>query len=251
MIAMLRAGTKVGREDMSQRNWRLAGAGSLTFCLVTYSHYRGECGDAPGWYPAFYARSIRLSRPCRSARQSPPQAEKENLQVERKRTHGRSWKTEGRRERERGGGVAAVSAPVLRREEGLRDAMDALVFSALRRRGENGGNITLASPPSRRFLTRPHCVLLPLYLSLSSRPPPAQHQTAALAVFFFIFFIYFFCFFISCCTFRVTQTSTQQFTWSRCCTAPGLMDEWHISHLFLLPFLHINFLYFLALRLSP
>ena len=194
MIAMLRAGTKVGREDMSQRNWRLAGAGSLTFCLVTYSHYRGECGDAPGWYPAFYARSIRLSRPCRSARQSPPQAEKENLQVERKRTHGRSWKTEGRRERERGGGVAAVSAPVLRREEGLRDAMDALVFSALRRRGENGGNITLASPPSRRFLTRPHCVLLPLYLSLSSRPPPAQHQTAALAVFFLFFLFIFFVF---------------------------------------------------------
>ena len=110
--------------------------------------------------------------------------------------------------------------------------MDALVFSALRRRGENGGNITLASPPSRRFLTRPHCVLLPLYLSLSSRPPPAQHQTAALAVFLFFFPIFFFLLFIiiSCCTFRVTQTSAQQFTSSRCCWPNGRVT--HITPFF-------------------
>lgn len=36
---------------------------------------------------------------------------------------------------------------------------------------------------SRRFLSRPHCVLLPLYLSGPHQPPPAPHQTAALAVF--------------------------------------------------------------------
>lgn len=64
--------------------------------------------------------------------------------------------------------------------------MDALVFLALRRRlkKKTGGNITLASPPTRRFSTRPHCVLLPPPpFSLPLRPPPARNQTAALAVF--------------------------------------------------------------------
>lgn len=32
-------------------------------------------------------------------------------------------------------------------------------------REQTVGNVTLASPPSRHFLTRPHCVLLPLRLS--------------------------------------------------------------------------------------
>lgn len=35
---------------------------------------------------------------------------------------------------------------------------------------EQSGNVPLASPPSRHFLTRPHCVLLSLRLSLTPAP---------------------------------------------------------------------------------
>lgn len=49
---------------------------------------------------------------------------------------------------------------------------DALVFSAARRNREEQtvGSAPLASPPSRPFSTRPHCVLLPLRRSLTPAP---------------------------------------------------------------------------------
>lgn len=53
------------------------------------------------------------------------------------------------------------------------------VFLRLRggtEREQTVGNVPLASPPSRLFLTRPHCVLLLRRLS-----HPGPHQTAALA----------------------------------------------------------------------
>lgn len=69
-----------------------------------------------------------------------------------------------------------------------------------RGREKSGGNITLASPPSRRFLTRPHCVLLPHKLSLS--PAPTSYVPDCCSCFFFFLFLLIHLFY---CTLRMTQ----------------------------------------------
>ena len=125
--------------------------------------------------PSLYARSIRLSRPCRSARQSPLQAEN-RLKPPGKRGQ-RRWccfflkKTAAQ---EMTGCLSGPGVTLGREDAEEEEETDALVFSVVRSRGEErkiGGNITLASPPSRRFLTRPHCVLLPLSPAPTSSAP--------------------------------------------------------------------------------
>lgn len=146
-------------------------------------HYRGECGDAPGWYPAStlaasasHAPAGRLGNPpCKLKTDS-------NLQVRGDSADGVVFFFKKTAAQEMTGCLSGPGVTLGREDAEEEEETDALVFSVVRSRGEErkiGGNITLASPPSRRFLTRPHCVLLPLSL----RPPPAQHQTAALAVF--------------------------------------------------------------------
>lgn len=161
---------------MSQK-WRSAWAETRRCDITVLS-----AGDAPGWYPAStLAASASHAPAARLGTAIPPQAANEpNLQVE--------MRTDGSSQHPRSD---CDGLSFWLRDEmwgGWRHRWMSLFFLCVcvfpgsteeERDKKNGGNITLTSPPSRRFLTRPHCVLL----QLSHRPPPAPYQTAALAVF--------------------------------------------------------------------
>lgn len=177
-----------------------------------FGHYRGECADAPGWYPtstlaasASHAPAARLGNPPPQAGSKPPGGQDND---------------------------GVLSAGCQTRRARLREMwrpMDVLVFRLYggeereREGKKSGGNITLASPPSRRFLTRPHCVLLPHKLSLSG---PHQLCTRLLLLLFFFSFLLIHLFY---CTLRMTQASAHQFISThlhlRACMMSGTPDN--------------------------
>lgn len=154
--------------------------------------------------PCLYARSIRLSRPCRSAQHGNPPAGCKRPSPPGGDAHRRMFSTTQDPDRR-----VNLQGCVMRCEEDEdTDGCPCFFFSFFgsteeeRDQKKDGRNITLTSPPSRRFLTRPHCVLLPLHLSLSG---PHQLRTRLLLWLFFAVER----------TLRVTQTSTQQSISSR------------------------------------
>lgn len=136
-----------------------------------FGHYRGECADAPGWYPTSTLAASASHAPAARLGNPPPTG----------------WKQTSRWTGQLQGSLSRVSDTV-GTFKGNVETDGCPCFSALRRRGEreggkkSGGNITLASPPSRRFLTRPHCVLLPHKLSLS--PAPTSYVPDCCSCFF-------------------------------------------------------------------
>lgn len=128
--------------------------------------------------PNLYARSIRLSQPCRSARQTSGWRV-----VKRERTCGEKL-------RERtfltlSGSGAAAGGEVDVESDGR------AWFSAARRsrEGENSGERYADVPSLSAFLNPP--TLRPSQaLSLSRRPPPARYQTAALAIFYLFIYLF-------------------------------------------------------------
>lgn len=153
--------------------------------------------------PCLYARSIRLSRPCRSAQHGNPPAGCKRPSPPGGDAHRRMFSTTQDPDRR-----VNLQGCVMRCEEDEDTDGCPCFFSFFgsteeeRDQKKDGRNITLTSPPSRRFLTRPHCVLLPLHLSLSG---PHQLRTRLLLWLFFAVER----------TLRVTQTSTQQSISSR------------------------------------
>lgn len=126
--------------------------------------------------PNLYARSIRLSQLRRPVQQKPPPRWLEaNVQV----------KKDVRRE-----------APGRRRPYLglllLPESDGRACFVGGTEREQTAGSVTLASPPSRRFSTRPHCVLLPLRLSLTPAPTSSVPDCCSGFFFFFTFIYYLF-----------------------------------------------------------
>lgn len=154
--------------------------------------------------PCLYARSIRLSRPCRSAQHGNPPAGCKRPSPPGGDAHRRMFSTTQDPDRR----VYLPGCAMRCEEDEDTDGCPCFFVFFFRLYGggtgpkKDGRNITLTSPPSRRFLTRPHCVLLPLHLSLSG---PHQLRTRLLLWLFFAVER----------TLRVTQTSTQQSISSR------------------------------------
>lgn len=92
-----------------------------------------------------------------------------------------------------------------------------------RRGSKNAGNITLASPPSRRFLTRPHCVLLPPIPSSLTGP----HQLGTRLLLWL--------FFLPLNAPRVTQAPTQEFIsprWFLSVVGKSHIYPFHFNYIF-------------------
>lgn len=176
------------RQLHQQRTCRRNGGELRSHDLVPYR----ECGDAPGWYPAStLAASASRSAAARVAKA--PAEEKGGDKEVCGEAPGTNLP----------GGGLELDLRVLRATRRMWRATDVLGFSAARRSrgGKNSGERYAASPPSRRFLTRPHCVLLPLRLSHAG---PHQLGTRLLLWPLFHLFIYYLF-----CTLRMTQTSTR------------------------------------------
>lgn len=120
-----------------------------------------ECGDAPGWYPAStLAASASPSAAARLAQA--PAEEKTGKRRCGEKLQGRTFL---------GGGGDFIWTWCCCGGCGERRTCSGFRLHGGAEKGKTAGSVTLASPPSRHFLTRPHCVLLPLRL-----PHAGPHQ---------------------------------------------------------------------------